>query len=238
MRDIKELVNTSKKYKKSIVQQELKSKKNTVAYVTIENNPRVLKWFVPGLKRQMKVEYSILKKGSSKLNIPAVFEMDEKNNVLVTNYINGENLCDILNNNDVKIVEKQRLMSLLADWFNDFHNFFKKDKDFVIRGDSSLRNFIFTDKIWGLDFEESRVGRPVEDLAGICASILSTDPMFTKEKFTLCKIFLDRYNELAPGRINNISNEVAYALLENIQWRPADEDVLRKQSKKIRVHGI
>ncbi len=238
MRNIEDLVNTTEKYKKSIVQQELKSKKNTVAYVTIDNNPRVLKWFVPGLKRQMNVEYTILKKGSEELNIPAVFEMDEKNNVLVTKYINGINLCDILNNKVIKQVEKQRLMSLLAEWFNDFHNFFKKDKEFIIRGDSSLRNFILTDKIWGLDFEESRNGRPVEDLAGICASILTTDPMFTKEKFTLCKILLDRYNELAPDRINNVNDEIAYALLENIQWRPEDEEILRKQSNKIKQHGI
>ena len=238
MRNIEDLVNTTEKYKKSVIQQELKSKKNTVAYVTIDNKPRILKWFVPGFKRQMNVEYTILKKGSEELNIPAVFEMDEKNNVLVTKYINGINLCDILNNKDIKQVEKQRLMSLLAEWFNDFHNFFKKDKEFIIRGDSSLRNFILTDKVWGLDFEESRNGRPVEDLAGICASILTTDPMFTKEKFTLCKILLDRYNELAPGRITNVSDEIAYALLENIQWRPADEEVLRKQSKKIKEHGI
>ncbi len=238
MRKIEELVKSSKKYKKSIVQKELKSKKNTVAYVTIDNNPRVLKWFVPGLKRQMNIEYSILKKGSKKLNIPAALEMDEKNNVLITNYINGENLCDIINNEDVKQVEKQRIVSLLADWFNDFHNFFKKDKEYTIRGDSTLRNFVLTDKIWGLDFEESRMGKPVEDLAGICASILSTEPMFTKEKFTLCKILLDRYNELAPGRVINVNDEIAYALLENIQWRPADEEILRRQSKKIRKQGI
>ena len=238
MRNIEDLVNTTEKYKKSVVQQKLKSKKNTVAYVTIDNNPRILKWFVPGLKRQMNIEYSILKKGSTELNIPAVFEMDEKNNVLVTKYINGENLCDIINNEDINQVEKQRLMSLLADWFNDFHNFFKKDKDYTIRGDSTLRNFILTDKIWGLDFEESRIGRPVEDLGAICASILTTDPMFTKEKFTLCKILLDRYNELAPGRITNINDEIAYALLENIQLRSGDEEILRKQSKKIKQHGI
>jgi tRNA A-37 threonylcarbamoyl transferase component Bud32 len=238
MRNIGELVNTTKKYKKSVVQQEFKSKKNTVAYVTINNNPRVLKWFVPGFKRQMNVEYTVLKKGSSKLNIPSVYEMDEKNNVLVTNYITGQNLCDIINNNDIAQAEKQKLILLLAEWFNDFHNFFKKEKDFTIRGDPSLRNFILTDRIWGVDFEESRPGRPVEDLAGMCASILSTDPMFTKEKFNLCKLLLEHYNEIAPGRIINANDEIAYALLENIQFRPTDEEILRKQSKKIREHGI
>ena len=238
MRNIGELVNTTKKYKKSVVQQEFKSKKNIVAYVTINNKPRVLKWFVPGLKRQMKVEYTILKKGSSKLNIPTVFDMDEKNNVLVTNYIIGENLCDIINNKDTTQAEKQRLILLLAEWFNDFHNFFKKEKDFTIRGDPGLRNFILTDRIWGVDFEEARSGRPVEDLAGACASILTTNPMFTKEKFNLCKLLLGHYNELAPGRIANVNNEISYALLEKIQWRLSDEETLRKYSKKIKETGL
>jgi tRNA A-37 threonylcarbamoyl transferase component Bud32 len=238
MRTIRELVSTTKKYKKLVVQQELKSKKNTVAYVTINDKPRVLKWFVPGLKRQMNVEYTILKKGSSKLNIPTVFEMDEKNNVLVTNYIIGENLCDILNNKDTAQTEKQRLILLLAEWFNDFHNFFKKEKDFIIRGDPSLRNFILTDRIWGVDFEEARPGKPIEDLAGMCTSILTTDPMFTKEKFNLCKLLLEHYNNLAPGRISNANNEIAYALLEKIQWRPEDEEILRKFSKKIKERGL
>ena len=67
MRDIEELIKNSKKYRKTVIQKELNSKKNTVAYVTFKGKPRILKWFVPGFKRQMKNEYSILKKGSSQL---------------------------------------------------------------------------------------------------------------------------------------------------------------------------
>lgn len=238
MRNIGELVSSTKKYKKSIVQQELKSKKNTVAYVTLKDKPRVLKWFVPGFKRQMNIEYNILKKGSPKLNIPTVFEMDEKNNVLVTSYIMGENLCDIINDDKTTQSEKQRLMLLLSEWFYDFHNYFKKDNEFTIRGDPILRNFVLTDRIWGVDFEESREGRPVEDLAGVCASILTTDPMFTKEKFKLCKLLLENYNDRAPGRIMDANDEISYALLEKIQWRPEDEELLRKHSKKIKENGL
>ena len=73
MKNIEELVQNVKKYKKAVIQDKLKSKKNTVAYVTIKDKPRVLKWFVPGLKRQMKIEYNVLKKGSSKLNMPYLF---------------------------------------------------------------------------------------------------------------------------------------------------------------------
>ena len=238
MRDIEELKQNVKKYKKIVIQNKLKSKKNTVAYVTINNKPRVLKWFVPGLKRQMKIEYDVLKKGSSKLNIPSIYEMDEENNVLITSYIIGENLCDIVNNEKTTISEKKRLMILLAEWFFEFHNYFKTDDQFQIRGDSTLRNFILTDRIYGVDFEESRLGRVVEDIAGMCSSILSTDPMFTSEKFQLCKIFIDSYMKLAPGRILNINNEIAYALLEKIQWRPEDEEILRKYSTKIRKNGL
>ena len=238
MRDIEELFKTSKRYKKTVLQQNLTSKKNQVSYVTINGKPRIIKWFVPGLKQNMLIEHETLKKGSSKLNIPTIYEIDKKNNAIIMNYILGENLCDIINDEKTSSDEKKRLILLLAEWFNDFHNFYKKDDIFQIRGDSSLRNFIFTDRIWGVDFEESREGKPEEDIAGMCSSILTTDPMFTTEKFELCKKFIDKYLKLAPGRIININDEIAYALLEKIQWRPDDEELLRDYSKIIREKGF
>jgi tRNA A-37 threonylcarbamoyl transferase component Bud32 len=238
MRTIEELANSVKKYKDTVIQKNFKSKKNTVAYVTLKNKPRVLKWFVPGFKRQMKTEQEILEKGASKLNIPTIHEIDKENNVLIMNYIIGENLCDIINSEETSKNEKQNLMILLADWYNDFHNFFKKDYQFLIRGDSALRNFIFSDRIWGVDFEESRIGRPLEDIGGMCASILTTDPMFTKEKLQLCKKFIDSYIEKAPGRIININDEISYKILEKIQFRPEREETLREYSKIIKEEGI
>ena len=204
MKNIEELISKRKKYKNVILQKNLKSKKNTVAYVTIDKKPRVLKWFVPGLKRNMENEYRILKKAKSEINVPMIYKKDDKNNVLYMNYIMGENLCDIINDEDASYEEKERLMMLLSEWFYNFHNFFKDNDGFLIHGDPTLRNFIFTDRIWGVDFEEARSGKPVEDIAGACASILSTDPMFTKEKYKLCNIFVDNYLKLAPGRISDI----------------------------------
>ena len=238
MRDIEELVKNVEKYENAIIQNNLKGKKNIVSYVTIDGKPRVLKWFVPGLKNNMKIEFEILKKGSSKLNIPTVYEKDEENNVLIMNYIIGKNLCDIINDKEVTIKEKQRLMVLLAEWFFNFHNLFKKDDIFRIHGDANLRNFIFSDRLWGVDFEESRIGRTIEDIASMCASILTTDPMFTKEKIDLCKIFIDSYSKHAPGRISNIYDEISYALLEKIQWRPDCEEIFRKHSKTIKEKGL
>ena len=238
MKKIEELLSNVKKYKKAILQGKFKSKKNTVAYVTLNEKPRILKWFVPGLKRQMINEYNILKEGYSKLNIPTIFEKDEENNVLIMSYIIGENLCDIINDEKTTFDEKNRLIILLAEWFFNFHNHFKTKDQFRIRGDSILRNFILTDRIWGLDFEESRMGKVVEDIAEMCSSILSTDPMFKSEKFKLCKNFIESYTKLAPGRVLKVNYEIAYALLEKIQWRPDQEEILRKYSKIIREKGL
>lgn len=238
MRDIEELTKKTKKYSNVIIQKKLKSKKNTVAYVTINGKPRILKWFIPGLKINLLKENEVLKNSEKKLQVPFVYEIDKKNNVLILSYIVGENLCDILNDKNNAFSEKERLAVLLADWYFNFHNHFKKDNEYMIHGDANLRNFIFNDQIWGVDFEESRNGNPIEDIADLCTSILTTDPMFTQEKFQLCRIFIDEYLKKAPGRIININDEIAYSILKKIQWRPDQEEVLRKHSRRIKLKGI
>ena len=237
MKDIEELIKV-KKYKNTTVQQRFNSKKNTVAHVLLKGKPRVLKWFAPGFKKQMETEYSILKNGSAKLNIPPPYEMDTKNNVLITSLITGENLCDVINDGKIESTEKQRLIMFLSEWFAEFHTHFKKADQFRIRGDSILRNFLITDRIWGVDFEESRMGKPVEDIAGMCVSILSTDPMFTEEKFTLCQLFIETYHKSVKWNLECINDEIAYVLLEKIQWRPDQEETLRKYSQAIRKKGL
>lgn len=239
MRDIRELIENVEKYKTVAVQKRFVSKKNTVAYVVLNGQPRILKWFVPGLKQNMENEYSILKKGFSNLTIPSPFEKDSENNVLVMSYIMGENVCDILNDPQKILDEKIKVVHLLADWFRNFHSFFKSEDGFRLRGDANLKNFILSrGRIWGVDFEESRIGKPSEDLATLCVSLLSSDSMFTDEKFHFCQIFLDAYRKSVQWDVNQINTEISYALLERIQWRPNDEEVLRKYANIIRNKGL
>ena len=82
------------------------------------------------------------------------------------------------------------------------------------------------------------MGKPSEDLATLCVSLLSTDSMFTDEKFQLCQIFLDSYRKSVKWDVENINTEISYALLERIQWRPKDEEVLRKYATRIRNKGL
>src|SRR5512137_271415 len=151
MRDIKKLIENVDKYKTAVLQKRFESKKNTVAYVVFNGQPRILKWFVPGLKQNMEIEYSVLKKGFSNLTIPSPFEKDTENNVIVMSYIMGENICDIVNNPQKILEEKIKVVHLLADWFVNFHTFFKSEDGFRLRGDANLKNFILSrGHIWGV----------------------------------------------------------------------------------------
>ncbi|MBN2066433.1 MAG: hypothetical protein JW771_06460 [Candidatus Thermoplasmatota archaeon] len=238
MKTIEELLQPDSPYSNVIVQKQFHSKKNTVAYVTIKNKPRVLKWFVPGFKQQMETEVATLKKAAGELQVPHIYNVDDPRNVITMSYIMGENLCDVLHEKTTTISEKLRLMVLLAEWFARFHQHFKTVDEFYIRGDPTLQNFILADRIWGVDFEESRKGKPVEDIAGCCASLLTTDPMFTAEKFQLCKQFIKSYNDRSQWKLGTINDDIAYALLEKIQWRPGDEEHLRTYAARIRKHGL
>ena len=239
MRDIQELIEHVEKYKNVLLQRSFESKKNTVAYVVYNGQPRIFKWYVPGLKQNMDLEYSILKKGFSDLTIPSPLEKDSENNVLVMSYIIGENVCDIVNDPRTVLEEKKKVVHLLADWFVNFHTFFKSEDGFRLRGDANLRNFILSrGRIWGVDFEESRMGKPSEDLATLCVSLLSTDPMFIDEKFELCQIFLDSYRKSVKWDVEQLNADISYALLERIQWRPNDEEILRKYATRIRNKGL
>lgn len=239
MRDIQELIKSTEKYHSVLVQRGFESKKNTVAYVISNGQPRVLKWFVPGLRRNMEIEYNVLQTGFSNLSIPAPFEKDTENNVLVMSYIVGKNICEIINDIETSVEEKEQVTGQLADWFVRFHTFFKTEKEFRIRGDATLRNFILNkNQVWGVDFEESRSGKPSEDLASLCVSLLSTDPMFTDEKFRLCQKFLESYRRSVQWTVDNINTEIAYAMLERIQWRPKHEEILREYAIKIRKKGL
>jgi tRNA A-37 threonylcarbamoyl transferase component Bud32 len=239
MREIQDLFGKVERYKTVVLQRCFPSKKNTVTYVTLDGQPRVLKWFVPGLKQNMENEYTILKKGCSTLSIPHPYEKDAENNVLVLSYIPGENIYDVISDPQRRLEEKQDIIRRLADWVVHFHTFFRTETGFRLRGDATLRNFILNKgQIWGVDFEESRIGSPVEDPATLCVSLLTTDPMFTDEKFQLCQDFLDAYRKAAAWSIENVAAEISYAMLERIQWRPQDEKVLRSYAAKIRSKGL
>ena len=222
MKEIDFLINESSKYGNSIIQKKFYSRKNTVAYVIYDNKPRILKWFAPGFKSQLEKEFDVLNKGFSKINIPRVYEKDDLNNVIIMNYIPGKNLCDIINNENEILNKKEKIIIELASWFKKFHDIFRSEEHSYIRGDSILRNFIYTDKVWGLDFEEFRIGNIEEDIAFLCTSLLTTDPKYTNEKYHLSRLFIENYSKNLLINYKSFMKELTYSILYIMNQRGID----------------
>jgi tRNA A-37 threonylcarbamoyl transferase component Bud32 len=231
MKDIEELIKNNKKYENILIQKKFYSKKNTVSYVIMNNKPRILKWFAPGFIKRMQNEYNILNKGVLELSIPKIYEIDEENNILIMSYIPGKNVCDIINNENESYGYKTKIIFKLANWLKNFHEYYKSDNKYLIHGDSNLRNYIFTDKLWGVDFEESRIGKVEEDIANICTSLITTDPMYTDEKYRLSKKFLYSYSKSYILNFERIRNEISYSLLKTMMQR--GKSISKQQSEEI-----
>lgn len=233
MSSLQDFLRNTEHYKDTIVQREFKSKKHIVGLVTFEGKIRVFKRYEPSTKQDMQREYLILSSQPHNVPMPSVYTKDNDNLLLVLQYIPGENLCDLVNSPTVSINEKQRLIKLLAHWFISFHTSLRDEKGYTIRGDPHLRNFLFTDKIWGLDFEESGLGKPEDDIGGLCASILTTDPMFTNEKFHLSQLFIREYERKNNRNLVDINRCIGVALDEISIQRQTQKDILKRYRKEI-----
>lgn len=240
MRSIEDLINKSRKQSKIVVQKRFKSKKNHVGLITIDQQQYVVKIFSSQLQENMQIEIDVLKKASNTLNVPRIHEVDYENNVIIMSYIEGQNLCDVINDEHRSENEKQKIMRSLAKWFACFHqHFYDPENDWVrIRGDANMRNFILGEAIWGVDFEESKKGDPVRDIAELCASVLSTDPMFTEEKTVLCKEFATTYSRSVDWDLVDLDSHVSVVLREKRRWRPRQAAILERYATSIRNDSI
>jgi hypothetical protein len=211
----------------------LKSKKNTVVslkIITEESEPLtvVAKMFIEG---RFENELCILQSSWSH-GVPVPKVMTAKDGVILMEFISGDNLVDRINQTFDPV-----LIDSLAEWYFAYHRVHG-----WIKGDPRLRNFIIQDsKIIGVDFEESQEGPWMADIAGVCASLLDTDPIFDSRKRKLCWRFLEKYLSLleipldAPIRTDFIA-ALADTLEQTSEWR--NDDGILKLSEQIRAEGL
>jgi len=164
------------------------SRKNTASLVNADGKRLVLKKFDMG---DPDVEWKILSDGHAKgIKVPRPI-LKEGRQILME-YLDGQPLANR------ESLEREEC-SGLAKWLHDFHNAFPG----MIRGDAMLRNFIETKEgIYGIDFEESVPGDPLEDVARLCASVLTEDPVFTRQKISSVKHIIADYGHLSGSNIN------------------------------------
>ncbi|MCJ7817749.1 MAG: hypothetical protein MUP60_02760 [Candidatus Thorarchaeota archaeon] len=211
----------------------LKSKKNTVISLKIHQKGAkpitlVAKMFIAG---RFKNELSILRSSwSHGLAVPNVLEA--RDDVIVMSFISGETLVDRINQ-----TFEPHLMDKLAEWYYNYHKVHGQ-----IKGDPRLRNFIVHDnQIFGVDFEESREDLWMVDIAGVCASLLDTDPIFDLRKRTLSWRFLEKYLSFRvtpPDETvyTDFITVIADTLKQTSQWR--DDSEILELSERIRAEGL
>ena len=163
-------------------------------------------------------ETSVLKTAQEH-QIPVPHIIGTTSDVLVLEYITGPNLCDLITENP-----DPKYGQLLASWLAKYHNAFRRnDTQTLIKGDTRIRNFLYhNDHLVGVDFEESHIGPYFEDLAVACASILDTDPLFTKEKLQLCHVVVETYASL--HKIEDIPQlkSTVTTLMIKVLWQTAE----------------
>jgi len=223
--DISRALDVPVKFKQANLIKQFKSKKHTVTLISIKNSLQVVKLYYIDSKMQMDREYQILTELQNKNLTPQLYEKDNENLLLLMQYIPGVNVCEYINDPTISYLDKKSAIKKLADWFVSFHLKYVTKHHFQIRGDAHLRNFIYNEGIKGLDFEESRQGNPCEDIAELCVSIITTDPIFTNEKINLCNLFYETYKKNISWNLDSCNPFIISALKQVISRRSKDENL-------------
>jgi len=188
------------------------SKKNQVTLLTLERDGEefqvMSKFFVWG---DECVEWDVLCKAyKAGVNVPE--PVKKIDNVIFTKYVSGITLRDILyrDKNSVNLVP-------FIKWLADFHASFTDEKGYVIlKGDTMPPNFILSDidnKIYGIDFEESGQGKPVDDLGSFIAAVLCAKNVPEDAKALINKL---RSAYCTRSKIKLTQEELIYSILSSL----------------------
>lgn len=121
----------------------------------------------------------------------------------------------------------------VAEWLATFHKAFRSGDNVLVRSDAIFKNFIVSDRIYGIDFELSHMGRPEEDVGEALAYLLDTDPMFSDVKFGLGVRFVECYEKASGILLKDIEAGIGGALRDAARFRPAQHDLLIKKADEI-----
>lgn len=179
----------SGEHKHQAVKYRFSSKRNCV-FLT-KNGPEnlVVKVYAPpgaNLEKEIKMLYELNKKGVA---VPRIVETDHES--ITMEYLDGPLLLDIFERQEKTAGSQSKLLAepvhaainSLCHWLMSFYDAARNmDNAQIILGEVNFRNFIFKEKIYGIDFEECRHGRIEEDIGKLCAFALTYAPPFTPWK--------------------------------------------------------
>jgi tRNA A-37 threonylcarbamoyl transferase component Bud32 len=204
--------------------QKFPSRKNTVYLVERNGRRLVLKLYDNG--RRMNEAEAL--RAARKANIAVPDIVDEADDALLMEFIPGKSVNDHLGTADME----EKVLGVAA-WLAEYHRAFRSGDRVRIKSDAIFKNFIVSDRIYGIDFELSRMGRPGEDVGEALAYLLDTYPMFTDDKFILGRKFIERYENISGIVLAGIEADVGRALREAARFRPAQRELLIKKAGEV-----
>jgi tRNA A-37 threonylcarbamoyl transferase component Bud32 len=168
------------------------SKKNQVTLLQMQLKDEainvVAKYFVWG---DIDKEWDTLRRAYSLgLNVPCPLHRHE--NISFMNFIPGKTLKVIAEKEPEKINPK-----IIGNWLGKFHRaFMKNNGETLLKGDNMLPNFIVhldKEMLFGVDFEESHYGNPIDEISDIYATLLITSISGQKLNIEAAEEFFDAY---------------------------------------------
>jgi tRNA A-37 threonylcarbamoyl transferase component Bud32 len=200
------------------------SKKNSVYLAERDGKQLVLKVYD---NDRCAYEYGVLKVCRDEgIAVPEPLEL--KGNALLMEYVEGGLANDYVNTPGMWDVVLD-----IASWLASFHCTFRYGERSLLKSDVNFKNFIVGDRLYGLDFELSKLGKPEADVGDAVAYLISTYPMFTGEKFELALAFIRRYEEDSGIALHNIESSIVFSLREASSFRPSQHDILLKKAEEI-----
>lgn len=200
------------------------SKKNNVYLVERNSRRCILKLYANG---RWETEYNTLRSAYGR-GIPVPRPVEMRDGAILMEYIEGKTINDLIDNGLVP-----ELILGTASWLAGFHLAFYDNGTVLIKSDAIFKNFIVSDRIYGIDFEMSRPGRPEEDVGEAISYLLDTNPMFTEEKFRLARSFIKVYEQESGIRLHDIEDSIVKSLIEAANHRPGQRELILKKAKDI-----
>ena len=199
-----------------VVIKEFSSKKNNVFLTLINKNEVVVKKFIDEINYKNEIHINNILYGE--LNIAKIISFSK--NEIIFDYIKGNTLLELLEINQLN----EKIILNLLNWIKVFY-----EKTNLILGDAHLRNFIYNDGIYGVDFEQVKKGEKEVDIASLIIFTLTYNPNFTQYKINIAKIIYQKSidifgfdNELLKknlkAQINLIQNRRNKIFLNENNW--------------------
>ncbi len=177
------------------------SKRNLVFLIEIKDKKGevkeyVLKDYKTCVVNKNTETYALKKLRENYLAVPKIYY--EAEDFIIIEYIKGNTLLDIIEINEKKQGEgfdteyNVDILYKVIKWMNDFYGISKEIfNENIILGDINFRNFIITDKVYGIDFENCKRGYAEVDGGRFCAYLITYNPAFSEWKMKLCKLVIE-----------------------------------------------